>query len=495
MGIVRKQSFVSSIFMYIGVAIGALNLMILIPKFFTKEELGLYTVLVDCSFFFASLITLGSLTTLVKFYPTYAHHLKPKENDLPFWAILVSSIGAILFVCFCLFFPELIEKKFGKNSKLFVDNFYLLIPLTLSFAAILVMEVFCWMIKKTVVSNFVKEVPFRIMVLILVLLYIFHVINWHQFFLLFSFVYIPGVVILIYTLIKDGSIKIVPKTSYVTKRLYHKVITFTSFHFSGILINILPKTIDQVMLASINGLESTAVYSMSIYCLTLIEIPQRSMIGIASALISESWKNKNKTKLKEMYHKTSLNLLIVSILIFGVMYPNMDNLIRFEGVGYELIKPLFFIGGIAKIIDMGMGMNQQILGYSKYWRIDFATSAIFVIITVVVNYAFIHKWGTIGAAVGNALCITGFNLLRFFYNWKLFRLQPFTIQTIYALLIGVASIFPALLLPYLGNIFLDTIVRSILFVSLYGLGILYFNISSDFSDMYRMFVNRLKTRQ
>lgn len=495
MGIVRKQSFVSSIFMYAGVAIGALNVMILIPKFFTKEELGLYNVLLDCSLFFASIITLGSLSSFVKFHPVYSSHLKPKENDLPFWTVLVTTIGAILFVTFCLLFPELIEKKFGKNSKLFVDNFYLLIPLTLCFTAIIVMEAFCWMTKKTVVSNFVKEVPFRVAVLMLIILYVLHWINWHQFFFLFSFIYLPGVVILLVTLIKDGSVKIIPKVSKVTKRLYDKVITFTVFHFSGLLINILPKTIDAVMLASINGLESTAVYSMSLYCLALMEIPQRSMIGIASALISEGWKNKDKTKLKEMYHKTSLNLMIVSLLIFGVMYPNMDNLVRFEGKGYELIKPLFLIGGIAKIIDMGMGMNQQILGYSKYWRIDFFTSAIFVVLTVAINYWAIHKWGTMGAAIGNAICLSGFNLLRFAYNWKLFKLQPFTKNTIFALLIGVLAILPALLLPYLGNMFIDTIVRASVFAGLYAFGILYFNISSDFSDMYRMFVSKLKTRQ
>ncbi|PZP45689.1 MAG: hypothetical protein DI598_13025 [Pseudopedobacter saltans] len=495
MGIVRKQSFMSSIFMYVGVAIGALNVMILIPKFFTKEELGLYNVLLDCSLFFASLITLGSLSTFVKFYPVYSSHLKPKENDLPFWAILTTFIGTVLFLAFCLLFPELIEQKFGKNSKLFVDNFYLLIPLTLCYTGILVMETFCWMTKKTVVSNFVKEVPFRLVILLLIILYILKWINWHQFFFLFSFIYLPGVFILLFTLIKDGSIRIVAKTSYVTKRLYHKVVTFTFFHFSGLLINILPKTIDAVMLASINGLESTAVYSMSLYCLALMEIPQRSMIGIASALISESWKNKDKAKLKEIYHKTSLNLLIVSLLIFGVMYPNMDNLIRFEGEGYALIKPIFLIGAIAKIIDMGMGMNQQILGNSKYWRIDFFTSSVFVVLTIGVNYWAIHRWGVIGAAIGNAICLIGYNFLRFFYNWKLFRLQPFTKNTFYSLLVGGVAITPVLLLPYLGNMYIDTIVRAGVFTAIYSFGILYFNISSDFSDMYRMFVRKLKTRQ
>ncbi|WP_447641728.1 MULTISPECIES: oligosaccharide flippase family protein [Chitinophagaceae] len=495
MGIVRKQSFVSSIFMYAGVVIGALNVMVLFPRFFTLEEFGLYNVLLDCALFFATIITLGSLTTFVKFYPIYSSHLKPKDNDLPFWTVLTTLVGATLFVAFCLFFPGLIEKKFGKNSKLFVDNFYLLIPLTLSFTSILVMECFCWMVRKTIVSNFVKEVPFRLAVLILIILFALKAIDWHQFFWLFSLIYIPGVVILLYTLIKEGSIKIVPRISKASRRLYHKILTFTSFHFSGLLISILPKTIDAMMLASINGLESTGVYSLSLYFLALMEIPQRSMIGIASALISEAWKNKDNDKIEEMYHKTSLNLLIVGILIFGVLYSNMDNLIRFEGDNYALIKQLFLIGGIGKLIDMGMGMNQQILGLSKYWRIDFFTSAIFVVLTIVINYVCIHQWGTIGAAIGNVISVTGYNFLRYLYNWKLFKVQPFTKQTVYALLIGAGTIIPALLLPYLGNMFLDAVVRAVVFSGLFATGILYFNISSDFSDMYRMFVSRLKTEK
>ncbi|MFT4202519.1 MAG: lipopolysaccharide biosynthesis protein [Chitinophagaceae bacterium] len=495
MGIVRKQSFISSIFMYGGVVIGALNVMVLFPKFFTLEAFGLYNVLLECSVFFATIITLGSLTSFVKFYPVYASHLKPKENDLPFWTVLVITVSAGLFVLFCFLFPELIEQKFGKNSKLFVDNFYLLLPLTLSFTAILVMEAFCWMIRKTIVSNFVKEVPFRLAVLLLIVLYALHWIDWHQFFLFFSLIYIPGGVILLATIIKDGSVKIVPTKSKVTKRLYKKILTFTSFHFSGLVISILPKSFDAMMLASTNGLESTGVYSMSLYFLALMEIPQRSMMGIASALISEAWKNKNKAKIKEMYHKTSLNLFIVGILIFGVLYPNMDNLVRFEGDDYALIKQLFLVGSIGKLVDMGMGMNQQILGYSKYWRIDFFTSAIFVVLTVAVNYWSIHQWGTIGAAIGNTICLTGFNLLRFFYNWKLFRLQPFTKNTVYAALIGIAALLPTLWLPYIGNMYVDAAVRVVVFGGLFGLGILYFKISSDFSDMHRMFVERLKTKK
>lgn len=495
MGIVRKQSFLSSIFMYAGAVIGALNTMILFPKFFKPEDYGLYTVFIDCAMVFSGLITFGAMNTFIKFYPTYQSHLKPKENDLPFWVVLFTFIGSVLFVLACLLYPELIERKFGHNSKLFVQNFNLVIPLALSFAAFLVLEAFCWMIRKTVVSNFVREVMFRLFMLVCIIAYIFHWITWRQFFFLFSFMYIPGVIILLWTIAKDGNIKIIPKISRVTKRLHKKILVFSTFHFSGILINILPKAMDGIMLASITGLSSAAVYNMSLNFLTMVDIPQRSMTGIASALISEAWKNKDRKKIKEIYHKTSLNLLVVGILIFGIFYSNMDNMVRFVGPSYALIKQVFLIGGIAKLVDMGMGMNQAILGYSKYWRLDFFTSTIALFLTIAINYWCIRQWGLMGAAIGNALCLIGFNLIRFAYNWKLFKLQPFTKNTVYTVLVGAGALIPTLLLPYLGNMFLDAFVRAGLFVGLYALGILYFNISSDFSDMYRMFVMRLKTKK
>jgi hypothetical protein len=37
MGVVRKQSILSGIFIYLGFAIGAVNILILFPKYFTPE--------------------------------------------------------------------------------------------------------------------------------------------------------------------------------------------------------------------------------------------------------------------------------------------------------------------------------------------------------------------------------------------------------------------------------------------------------------------------
>lgn len=492
MGIVRKQSLFSSILIYVGFIIGAINTMILLPKFFTPEELGLTRLYFDFASLFAPFLTLGGLATLMKFFPLYKSHLKPEENDLPTLVLGVFLFGCILFTAACLIFKELMERKFGHNSALFIKYYYYTIPFTLAFAAFAVMEGFCWVIHKTVISNFLREIPFRLVTTILIVLYIFKKISLDTFFALYSIIYFPSVVVALFILIKDGTIKLCFKISKVTRRLYKKILIFTSFHLSGVLIGVLPKTLDGIMIASINGLTEVGVYTLATNLIALMEVPQRAMLGISSALISEAWKDNNMVKLREIYQKSALTLLILGIGIFGLLYPNMSNLIRFEGTSYEKMKIIVLISGVAKILDMGMGMNQQILGFSKHWRVDFFTSSIFVVLSIPTNYIFIKHWGNVGAALGAGLLLTAFNFVRFVYNWRLFRLQPFSKKTFIALLIGIICILPTHYFPYLGNIYVDTIVRSGIFILLFGGSILYFNVSTDITDMYRMFVSKIK---
>jgi hypothetical protein len=51
MGVVRKQSILSSIFIY-RICIGAINILILFPKYFSTEQIGLTRILLDVALLF-----------------------------------------------------------------------------------------------------------------------------------------------------------------------------------------------------------------------------------------------------------------------------------------------------------------------------------------------------------------------------------------------------------------------------------------------------------
>jgi O-antigen/teichoic acid export membrane protein len=91
MGIIRKQSILSSIFIYIGFAIGAINILYLFPHYLTTEQFGLTRLLIDVSMLIGMLATLGSCPATLKFYPFYASML-PKEK-------MTFLFGHWLFAC------------------------------------------------------------------------------------------------------------------------------------------------------------------------------------------------------------------------------------------------------------------------------------------------------------------------------------------------------------------------------------------------------------
>lgn len=493
MGIVRRQSTYSTIFTYLGFAIGAVNTVLLFPSFFSKEEFGLTRIMIDFSLFFSALSTMGSLNALYKFNPFYKDFLPKGKNDLPFLTLLVNVLGCVLFLIASIVFEPYLERKFGNNSPLFVAHYRLVIPFTISYTFLMLLEAYCWVIKKTIISNLVKELFYRLTTTVFILMYILHWISLDLFFILFAYSYVPALIVLIFVIYKNGGLTICAKVSRATKRLYKKILVFVTYHYSGLLIGVLPRTVDGLLIAGMTdkGLENLAVYSIPVYLASIMDVPYRSMQGITTTLIAEAWKNKDMKKIAELYHKTSINLLVFGLAIFGLLLPNLDNLVRFNP-DYSMAKAIFIVAGLAKIIDLGMGMNAQILLLSKYWKIDFYSSVFFIVINIVLDFFMIRRFGVMGAAYGTAIALIFYNLIRFSYLWWLFKLQPFDRKTLYVLVIAGAALLITWQIPFMGNLYVDTILRCAVFALLYGPAVLYFNISEDISAMYKGVVQKIR---
>ena len=153
MGIVRKQSILSSIYIYIGFIIGAINILILFPKYFTTEQIGLTRILLDVALLFATLCTLGSIPITLKFFPFYQSYLPKKKNDLPFLTMILGISGSLLLIIFLPYLKPLIIRKFGARSPLFVEYFDLVYPFTITLVFFSLFEAHAWSQKKTVLSN------------------------------------------------------------------------------------------------------------------------------------------------------------------------------------------------------------------------------------------------------------------------------------------------------------------------------------------------------
>jgi O-antigen/teichoic acid export membrane protein len=135
-------------------------------------------------------------------------------------------------------------------------------------------------------------------------------------------------------------------------------------------------------------------------------------------------------------------------------------------------------------------MNSQILMLSKHWKIDLFSNMFFVVISLVLNYYLTRKYGVEGPAYGTLIAICFFNLIRFTAIWKIYHLQPFSLNNLKVILIAAACYFLSVLIPDLGNLYVNVAIPSLVFVAIYSITILKFNISNDITEVYRGLLKR-----
>jgi O-antigen/teichoic acid export membrane protein len=492
---IRKQSIYSSIFIYIGFAIGAFNVLYLFPKYFTKEEFGLTRILVDIALILSTLCTAAAVPVGLKFNPYYKSHQPGKKNDLISVVILTVLLSCLLLWFAAPWIEPLIIRKFGYRSPLLVQYVRLIAPITLSYSLLILMEVFAWNSGKIIAANFIKELFYRGIVFLSILGWIAGFFSgFDQFIGVYAYLYFPPVLLLLIILQKAEPIRMTLSLSKLTKRLYPIMFKFGTAYFLSALLNIIAKTNDTLIIASqsAGGLADAAIFTIATYMITIMDVPQRSMIAAATPEIAIAWKQKDMQKLYRLYKKTALNLLIFAAGILGFVVLGTPLMIEVLGDGYAGLPFLMFTLGLGKLIDLGTGLNSQILQLSKHWKIDLFTNMLFVILSVILNYFLTRSFGISGTAVGSVVAILLYNSVRFLFIRQIYKLQPFSWRNGLVLIITTVTTGILWLIPNYGNAWILIPLKLLVFGGVYATAIIRLNISDDISDLYKQIIIRFR---
>ncbi|MEY4660733.1 MAG: hypothetical protein RLZZ42_685, partial [Bacteroidota bacterium] len=233
-------------------------------------------------------------------------------------------------------------------------------------------------------------------------------------------------------------------------------------------------------------------FTIATYMITVMDVPQRSMIAAATPEIAIAWKQKDMQKLDRLYKKTALNLLIFAAGILGFVILGTPLMISVLGDGYASLPFLMFILGLGKLIDLGTGLNSQILQLSKHWKIDLFTNMIFVVLAVVFNYFLTRSFGIYGTAVGSVIAILLYNSVRFIFIKRIYNLQPFSWRNGMVLVVTLLLIFSLWLIPTNAHQWVVIPLKMILFGTIYAFIIIRFNFSDDLTDLYRQIIIRFR---
>ena len=141
---------------------------------------------------------------------------------------------------------------------------------------------------------------------------------------------------------------------------------------------------------------------------------------------------------------------------------------------------------------MATGVNQEIVGTSKYYKIDLFFYLFLVVVAVITNLIFIPLYGITGAAIASAISIFLFNTIRFLFLLYVFKIQPFSLSTLKVLGVFFLTLLVSYLITPINNFVIDLILRSLMVIVLFGGLMLLFKISDDVQHIVNTIYLRIK---
>lgn len=488
MGIIRSQSIRTSIITFIGFGIGGIT-TVLIAKMVDPNVAGLMRFFISIALIVYAFSNLGSVTMMNKFYPWYRDQLPAPKRDIFGLVLILCGIGFLMCTAGFLIFQDLIIRKFGTKSAYVVDYYYFLIPFSLFYVLFIAFENFSYNQYKSVYPIILKEVGLRIQYLILALLFIFGVLSLTHYVQLYSLVYGVVLLLLMLYLYRQGDLVFSFSISNVTRRLARQMITFNATLYIGAIISVIAANIDNLSISSVKGLDLGFVFEFCTYISTLILLPQRNIVAIAIPVLSANWKNKDLHGIGTIYRRSANTMLAYAVLLFGMIWLNVDNafnILKLDPI-YQAGKYVILFMGMKSVVEMSFGVASQITGTSNHWRVEFYSNLAMGAITIPLNIWFLRLFGIEGNAMANLLSALMAGGLRYGFLYYRYKLQPFTLRTLYIVLCGLACYWISQLID-VANPWISLILRTAVFCALFGTSVLVFRLSDDVTEAFNKFI-------
>lgn len=498
---IRRQSIVSSIVIYIGFALGALNTYLFTKEgLFTEDEYGLTTIFVSMAVTIQAFACLAMPTYVFKFHPYYEHHLSKDKNDMPAIALLTGIAGFLLVLLFGWLFQALVAKKYIENSPDFVKYYFWVFPMGFGLTMFTILEAWGWSLHKPVLTSFLKEVLWRLLVTVLIVLFVWGAItDFGVFIKLYGLTYLVIAIVLFCYFYFTGRLTLTLKISKVTRRYFSKIVSLCIFIYSGLIVQTTAAVFDTMLIASVltDGLSKTGIFAFSQFLTSVIQVPQRAIVASSVGHLAKAWREKNLSKIQRIYQRSSINMLIFALCILSLIILNFNDAIITFGLKGTLLSGfyVFVFLGLARVVEMGCGLSTHVITTSTHWRFEVTSGIVLLTTMLPLSYVLAKRYDIIGPAIANLISYAIFNAVRILFLWRKFRLQPFTRHSVYAVALAVGCFFPCYFLFQHWSGLAALFIRSFVFLTLFGGATIFFKLSPDIEPVWDSILKRLHVRK
>lgn len=470
MGIVIRKTISTAIVNYVGVALGVVNILWLQTAIFTKLQIGIVNYLFDVAILLFPFIMFGTSGLPARFL----HHFKPGKELNSFVSLLflvpfivLAFLGGIFFL-----FKEPLISILGEDAVRNREYLIYILPIIFCYIYQYALEAILTTKSLTVFTAFFKTIIRRVIFIGLLIGYHFHLITFPD--LVFWFVayhFLEIVIVFIYFKTQFDFTFTQPKL-LISPKQKKEIYQYAMYLLIGVSGVVMVGKIDSVMISGItDDLGQLGIYTIAFFIATVIELPKRIVHQLAFPIISKNVTENNHEELNNMYKQTGINMALISLFLFLIIWYNIDELFLIipNGEIYQAGKWAVFFVGIAKVLDAIFGTTDLMINATKHFKWNGFLVPILIGVTLISNYIFINLYGIVGAAIATSISIAVYSFIKYALvlirlKMNLLSIKHLSITFIMLIVIVIFYFKPQLFNNQILEILLNSFIVTFIFI-------------------------------
>ncbi len=257
---------------------------------------------------------------------------------------------------------------------------------------------------------------------------------------------LPFLVLLIYVY-KILDFRTESASKFRKRHAFKEEIMYTGNMFLLITFSYIHNFLDGIIIPAFLSLEALGIYTPALVLGQMIQVPYRAVALISIPVLREALVKNDIQKVETMNRQIAINLFMIGAFLFTLLVSNAEGIFGLIPAKFSAAKHVLIIVACGRLLDMGFGLNSEIINYSKHYRAIILFSGIMVVMTILLNIVLIPKFGLDGAAFAVSISLVVFNLIKTVYIYKVLGFHCFSkhylsIILISALILGLMYVIP-----------------------------------------------------
>lgn len=412
MGIVIRQSFYNTINSYVGVALGALNTMILFPRLFPEDPsfMGEVQTILAGATVYGSFGHLGLAPALVTFFPRM-----DVEQQRRYWRYaLLAVAGLSLLAGLGWYF-------FVRLSGL-PSLYHYAWPLALAMVYFELYNSRSQAQQKVILPSFLRLVGRRLLMTLGLLLLYWQEWGGDALMLVLTGGYALHLVIL--TRRKYGFVG--SATDANREGLRRKdIMRYSLFIVMAATVTMVVSRIDVLMIRGLLGPEAVSLYAIAFFMGSVVGLPGRALSTSLRPVLSKAFARNDMQQVSEIYKRAAQSQFYINGTVLLLILANFNWVMLLLPEKYRVPGMVVVFIGLSQVVQTGAGPNGLILQLSKRVHYNLYVALLLLFLTLLLNLIFIPQLGIMGAALSALIAISIFNFTRGYLVYRDLKIKPY----------------------------------------------------------------------